>query len=70
MNIKKPKVNKNVIAKISQNEYKNVLFNKNMFKTFDEQNHSIVMSLNSLSCFIDKIDILNGIDALALGYKS
>ena len=70
MNIKKPKVNKNVIAKISQNEYKNVLFNKNMFKTFDEQNHSIVMSLNSLSYFIDKIDILNGIDALALGYKS
>ena len=60
MNIKKLKVNKNVIAKISQNEYKNVLFNKNMFKTFDEQNHSIVIFMKSTKF----------LDALALGYKS
>ena len=31
-------VNKNVVAKISHNEYKDVFLNKEKFKTFNEQN--------------------------------
>ena len=36
---KKPKgVNENVVAKISHSDYIDVLLNKKMFKTFNEQN--------------------------------
>ena len=68
-------VNKNVVAKISDNETKDVLLNKkcliHSMNRIRSKNHRIgTYEINriSLSCFADKIYILNnGIDALALG---
>ena len=69
-------VNKNVVATISHNEYKDVLlYNKcvrHSKNTIQSKNHRIgnyKINKISLSCFDDKIHILdNGYDGLALGY--
>ena len=67
-------MNKNVVAKIRHNEYKDVLLNKKCLRDsmnrIQSKNHRIgTYEINkiSLSCFDDKIYILNnGIDALTL----
>ena len=69
-------VNKNVIATISQNEYKDVLLNKKCLRHFVNRIHSKYHRIGSykinkisLSCSDDKICIQNnGYDGLALGY--
>ena len=69
-------VNKNVVAKISHNEYKDVLLNnkclRHSINRIQTKNHRIETNeINkiSLSCFNDKIHILsNGYYRLALGY--
>ena len=69
-------VNKNVVATISHNEYKNVMFNKkclrhlmNRVQSKDHKIGTYEISKISLSCFDDKIFIeINGCDGLALRY--
>ena len=67
-------VNKNVVAKISRNEYKDALLNKRCFRHSmnRSKNHRIrIYEINkfSLSCFVYKIYVSdNGIDALGFGY--
>ena len=71
-------VNRNVVAPLSHNEYKDVLLNKNCVKysmnRIQSKDHRIeTYDINkiSLSCFNDKIYIQNnGYDGLALGYYS
>ena len=71
-------VHKNVVPKISHNEFKNVLLNlkflRHSMKTIQSKNNGIEtyeISKISLSCFDDKIYIQNnGYDRLALGYRS
>ena len=71
-------VNRNVVATISHNEYKDVLLNNNclrhsMNRTQSKDNKIGTYEINkvSLSCFDDKIYIQNnGYDGLALGYQS
>ena len=70
-------VNKNVVAKIAHNEYKDVLLNKNVWyiqwigfkvKIIKQK---LIKSTRYLSCFDDKMYIQNkGYDGLALGYQS
>ena len=68
--------NKNVVATISHNEYKDVLLNKNCLRhsmnRIQSKDHRIgTFEINkiSLSYFDDKIYIQNnGCDGLALGY--
>ena len=68
-------VSKNIVAKISRNEYKNVSSNKKCLRhsmiRIQKKHYRIETYENSktyLSCFDDKVYILdNGIDALALG---
>ena len=69
-------VNKNVVATISHNEYKDVLLNKkclrhsmNRIQSKDHRIGTYEINKISLSCFHDKIYIeKNGCDGLALGY--
>ena len=69
-------VNKDVVATISHNEYKDVLLNKKCLRhsmnRIESKGHGIgTYEINkvSLSCFDDKIYIQNnGCDGLALGY--
>ena len=71
-------VNKNVVATISHNEYKDVLLNKKCLRhrmnRIQSKNHKIgIYEINkiSLSCFDDKIYIQNNrCDGLSLGYQS
>ena len=76
---RKPKgVNTNVVAKISHNEYKDVLLNKkclrhlmNRIQSKDHRIETYEINKISLTCVDDKIYILNnGYDGLALGYQS
>ena len=69
-------VNKNVVEKISHNEYKDILFNKKCLRhsvggiqSKDHRTGTYEISAISLSCFDDKIYIQNNrCDLLALGY--
>ena len=69
-------VNKNIVATISHNEYKNVLLNKKCFRhstnVIQIKDHRIgTYEINyiSSSCFDDEVCIQNnGCDGLALGY--
>ena len=69
-------VNKNVVATISHNEYKDVLLNKkclrhsmNRIQSKDHRIGTYEINKISLSYFDDKIYIQNnGFDGLALGY--
>ena len=69
-------VNRNVVASISHNEYKDVLFNNkrlrhsvNRIKSKDLSIGTYEIKKISLCCFDDKIYIQNnGYDGLALGY--
>ena len=69
-------VNKNIVATISDNEYKDVLLNKKCIRHSMNRIQSKVHSIEtyeinkiSLSCFDDKIYIQNnGYDRLALGF--
>ena len=69
-------VNKNIVATISHNEYKDVLLNKKCFRhsmdRIQSKDHKIgTYEINkiSLSCFDDKIYIQeNRCDGLALAY--
>ena len=69
-------VNRNVVATISHNEYKDVLLNKkclrhsmNRIQSKDHRIGTYEINKISLSCFHDKIYIeKNGCDGLALGY--
>ena len=69
-------MNKNVVATISHNEYKDVLLNnkclRHSMNRMQSKNHRIgtyEISKICLSCFDDKIYILhNGYDGLALCY--
>ena len=69
-------VNKNVVATISHNKYKDVLFNnkclRHSMNRIQNKNHRIGTYENnkvSLMCFDDKIYSLNdGYDRLALDY--
>ena len=71
-------VNKNVVATISHNEYKDLLLNKkclrhlmNRIQIKDLKIQTYEQSKISLSCFDDEIYIRNnGCDGLALGYQS
>ena len=70
--------NRNVVAIISHNEYKNVLLNNkclrhsmNRIQSKDHRIGTYDSNKISLSCFDDKISIQNnGYDGLALGYQS
>ena len=73
--LKKAKgVNKNVVATISHNEYKEVLWNKkylrhSMIQSKDYRIGTYEINKISLSCFDHKICIQNnGCDRLVLGY--
>ena len=62
-------VNKNVVAKISQNEYKNFCLRHSVNRIQSKNNRIRLYEISkfSLSCFDDKIYILhNRIDAIAL----
>ena len=69
-------VNRNVVASISHDEYKDVLFNNKCLRHSMNRIQSKDLSIGtyeikkiSLSCFNDKIYIQNnGYDGLALGY--
>ena len=69
-------VNKNVVATMSHNEYKDVSLNKkclrysmNRTQSKDHRIGTYEINKNSLSCFDDKIYIQNnGWDGLALDY--
>ena len=71
-------VNKNAVAIISHNEYKDVLLNnkcirhpRNRIQSKDHRIGTYKINKISLSCFDDKIYIQNNeYDELALGYKS
>ena len=71
-------VNKNFVAAISHNQYKDVLLNnkslRHSMNRIQSKNHRIgtyEISNISLSCFDDKIYILkNGYGGLAFGYQS
>ena len=70
-------VNKNVVATTSQNEYKDVFLNQKCLRhsmnRMQSKNHRIgTYEINkiSLSCFDDKMHILNnGYDGLTLNYS-
>lgn len=71
MNIKKQKEKRNVVAKISHNECKDILLNKNYLRhsmnVIPSNNHRT--ENEDMSWFNDKIYIFaNGIHAWALGY--
>ena len=69
-------VNKNVVATVSHNEYKDVLLHNislslslNRIQSKLHKTETYEMNKNSLSCFDDKIYILkNGYNRLALDY--
>ena len=69
-------LNKNIVTAVSHNEYKDVLLNnkclRHSMNRIQSKNHSVgTYEINkvSLSCFVDKIHIINnGYDELALGY--
>ena len=69
-------VNRNVVATIIHNEYKDALFNKKCFRhsmnriqSKDHKTGTYEIKKISLSCFDDKICIQNnGCDGLALEY--
>ena len=71
-------VNRNVVATISHNEYKDILLNKkclrNLMNRIHSKDHKIgtyEIKKISLSCFDDEIYIQNnGCDGLVLGYQS
>ena len=71
-------VNRNVVATISHNEYKDVLLNKkclrysmNRIQSKDHKTGTYEINKISLSCFDDKTyNQNNGCDGLALGYYS
>ena len=79
VSIKRAKgVNKNVVATISHNEYKDALLNnkclRHLMNRIQRKNYIIgIYEINKiyLSCFDDKIYILNnGSEGLALGYQN
>ena len=69
-------MNRNVVATISHNEYKDVLLNEkclrhsmNRIQSKDHKIETYEMKKISLSCFNDKINIQeNACDKLTLGY--
>ena len=69
-------MNRNAVATISHNEYKDVLLNKkclrhsmNRIQSKDHKTGTYEINKISLSCFDDKIYIQgNGYDELTLGY--
>ena len=69
-------MNENVIRKITHSKYKNFLLNKkfvrhliNRIQSKDHRIETYQINKTSLSCFDDKIYILNnGYDGLSLGY--
>ena len=71
-------MNRNVVATISHNEYKDLLFNNkcirhamNRIKSKDHRKGTYEINKISLSCFDDKIYIQDyGYDGFALGYQS
>ena len=71
-------VNKNVVARITHNEYKDVLFNNkflrhsmNRIQRIDHGIGTYEIKQISLPCFDDIVHILNNEnDGLALGYPS
>ena len=66
-------VNKNVVAIISQNKYKDFLLNNKCLRLSMNRTQSKTYETKKiyLSCFDDKINILNNrYDRLALGYQS
>ena len=71
-------MNRNIVATISHNEYKDVLLNKkclrclmNRIQSKDHKIENYKISKISLSCFDDKIYIKNNeCDELAVGYQS
>ena len=71
-------MNKNVVATISHNEYKDILLNKkylrhlmNRIQSKDHKIGTYEIKKIYLTCLDDKIYILNnGFDGLALGYQS
>ena len=78
VSIKKQKgVNRNVVATISHNEYKDVLLNKkclrhsmNRIQSKDHKIGTYEINKISLSSFNDKLFIQNnGYDGLAIGYS-
>ena len=78
MNVKNKRPVKNVVATISQNEYKDVLLNnkckRHSMNRVQSKDHSIgtydIITV-SLLCFDDKIYIQNnGYDGLTLDYQS
>ena len=68
-------MNKNIVAKISRNKYKEVLLNKkslrnsmNIIQSINDRIGTYEINTIFLSCFDGKILIHdNGVDALALG---
>ena len=70
-------MNKNVVATISHNEYKDILLNKkylrhlmNRIQSKDHKIGTYEIKKIYLTCLDDKIYILNnGFDGLALGYQ-
>ena len=77
--IKTKSVNRDVVATISHNEYKDISLNKkclrhliNRIQNKDHKKETYEINKISLSCFDDKIDKIciqnNGCDELALGY--
>ena len=76
---KKPKgLNRNIVATVSHNEYKDVLLNKkwlrhsmNRIQSKDHKIRTYEINKFSLSCFDDEIYIQNnGCDGVALGHQS
>ena len=71
-------MNKNVVATISHNEYKDILLNKkylrhlmNRIQSKDHKIGTYEIKKIYLTCLDDKIYILNnGFDGLVLGYQS
>ena len=71
-------VNRNFVATISHNKYKDVLLNKfflrhsmNRIQSKDHKIGTYEINKISLPCFDDKVHIQNnGYDGLALGYQS
>ena len=71
-------MNKNVVARITHNEYKDVLFNNkflrhsmNRIQRIDHGIGTYEINQISLPCFDDIVHILNNEnDGLALGYPS
>ena len=78
VNIKNQKINRNIVAAKSHNEYKDHLLNKNCFRqsmnriqSKDHRTETFEIDNISLSCFDNQIYIQNNrCHGLALGYQN